>query len=181
MGTWRQVIFQGTNYPDTNPAEPGGTHRVLRNEWSAWRKAVGFDPSTAEHMLFGDYAADCATMKFGGGGGRAIRHYRYTTSDAWRVERGDDEGKDAVAMRAVCRRIVASGDFAGRSFSAADEFIFLTACGEAGPGTSTRWRAVNTTHHITRVVADIGGVRGFVLRQRADSTPPPQGGFFAEL
>lgn len=182
VGTWGQMVFQGTNYPDKNPAEPGGSHRVLRNEWRAWRKAaVRFEPATAEHMLFGDYAADCATMTFGSGGRRAIRHYRYTTLDTWIVERGADEGTDAVAMREVCRRIVRSGDFAGRSFSAADEFIFLTACGEAGPGTARRWRAVNTTHHITRVVADIGGVRGFVVRRRADPTPPPQEGLFATL
>lgn len=180
VGVWGQVVFQGTNYPDRNPAEPGGSYRVPRNEWKAWRKAVGFDPATAEHMLFGDYAADCATMVFGGGGGRAIRHYRYATPDAWIVERGADDGTtDAAAMRDVCRRIVGSEGFAGRFFSLADEFIFLTAYGEAGPGNSTRWRAVNTTHHITRVVADIGGVRGFALRQRADSPPPSQRSLFA--
>lgn len=179
VGTWGQVVFQGTNYPDKNLAEPGGNYRVLRNEWRAWCKAVGFDPATAEHMLFGDYAADCATMTFGGRGRRAIRHYRYTTPDAWIIERGADQGADAVAMRDVCRRIVASRDFAGRSFSAADECIFLTARGDIGPGTATRWRAVNTTHHITRVVADIGRVRGFVLRQRADGAPPSQGSLFA--
>ena len=179
MGVWGQVVFQGTNYPDRNPAEPGGSYQVSRNEWKAWRKAVGFDPATAEHMLFGDYAADCATMVFGGGRGRAIRHYRYATPDAWLVERGADGGTDAAAMRDVCRRIVGSKDFAGGSFSSADEFIFLTACGEAGPGNSTRWRAVNITHHITRVVADIGGVRGFTFRQGADRAPPPQGSLFA--
>ena len=170
LGVWTQVVFQGTNYPDKNPAEAGGNYRVPRNEWKAWRRAVGFDPATAERMIFGDYAADCATMVFGGGGGRAIRHYRYSTPDVWIVERGGD-GTDATTMRVVCLRIVNSGDFAGRSFSTADDYIFLTARGEAGPGNSTTWRAVNTTHHITRVVADIGGVRGFALRQRGNLSP----------
>ncbi len=178
VGTWERVIFQGTNYPSRNLAEPGGTHRVLRNEWRAWRKAVAFASTTAEHMLFGDYAADCATMNFGGGGRRAIRHYRYTTPSAWIIERSADDGKDAVAMREVCRRLVEGGDFAGRSFSAGDEFIFLTACGEAGPGTATRWRAVNTTHHITRVVADIGGVRGYAVHRRAEHAMPVQASLF---
>jgi Beta protein len=180
VGIWGQVVFQGTNYPDRNPAEPGSAYRVPRNEWLAWRKAIRFDPATAEHMLFGDYAADCATMAFGKNGVRAIRHYRYATPDVWIVERGTDGCTDATAMRDVSRRIVGSGSFAGRSFSAADEFIFLTAHGEAGPGTPTKWRAVNTTHHITRVVADIGGVRGFTLRQRAANGPlPSQGSLFA--
>lgn len=180
VGTWGQVVFQGTNYPDKNLAEPDGSYRVLRNEWKAWRKAVRFDPATARYMIFGDYAADCATMSFGSGGRRAIRHYRYTVPDAWIIERGSSEGTDAVAMREVCRRITRNKEFAGRSFSAADDFIFLTACGEAGPGNATRWRAVNTTHHITRVVADIGGVRGFTVRQRAAFTMQ-QEGLFASL
>lgn len=180
VGVWGQVVFQGTNYPDKNPANPGGSHRVLRNEWMAWCKATRFDPTTAEHMLFGDFAADCATMAFGTNVRRAIRHYRYATPDAWIIERGTDADTDASAMRDVSRRIVRSGGFAGRSFSAADEFIFLTAHGEAGPGTPTKWRAVNTTHHITRVVADIGGVRGFTVRQRAaDGSPRSQGSLFA--
>jgi hypothetical protein len=118
-------------------------------------------------MLFGDYAADCAKMMFGESGGRAIRHYRYATPDSWIVQRGAASGSDASAMRDVCQRIVANSAFAGRSFSSADEYIFLTSTGEAGPGNSTTWRAVNTTHHVTRVVADIGGVRGFALRRRA--------------
>jgi hypothetical protein len=180
-GIWAQVVFQGTNYPDKNPAEPGGTQQVLRNEWRAWCKAVSFDPLTAEHMIFGDYAADCATMSFGGSGRRAIRHYRYATPQAWIVERGSNEGTDALAMRDVCCRIVNSKDFAGRHFSSADDFIFRTAFNEAGPGTAKQWRAVNTTHHITRVVADIGGVRGFTVRARAESAPPPQESLFATL
>jgi hypothetical protein len=181
LGLWRMVIFQGTNYPDRNPAVPGGRYSVPRTEWMAWRQAVRFDPATAEHMIFGDYAADCATMAFGGGGGRAIRHYRYTTPDAWLVERGGDSGTDTAAMRDVCRRILDSGQFAGRTFSSADEYIFRTAHGQAGPGSATTWRAVNTTHHITRVVADIGRVRGFTLRQGVASPPPAQQDMFAEL
>ena len=178
LGLWRQVVFQGTNYPDKNPAEPGGCCAIPRNEWKAWREAVRFEPTTAEHMIFGDYAADCATMVFGGGGGRAIRHYRYVTSHAWIVQRGAESGSDAAVMRDVCLRIVGSGAFAGRSFSSADDYIFRTARGEAGPGNATKWRAVNTTHHITRVVADIGGVRGFALRQCAGPPLPAQESLF---
>lgn len=177
-GRWRQVVFQGTNYPDKNPAEPGGCCTVPRNEWKAWREAVRFEPTTAEHMLFGDYAADCATMVFGGGSGRAIRHYRYATRDAWIVQRGADNGSDTAVMRDVCHRIVESSIFAGRSFSSADDYIFRTAHGESGPGNSTIWRAINTTHHITRVVADIGEVRGFALQQRASPPLPAQESLF---
>ena len=179
VGLWRLVVFQGTNYPDRNPADHGGSCVVPRTEWMAWRRAVRFDPATADHMVFGDYAADCATMTFGTGGARAIRHYRYATPDAWLVHRGAESGRDAAVMRDVCQRIVDSGRFAGRTFSSADDYIFRTASGEAGPGNATIWRAVNTTHHITRVVADIGGVRGYTLREGTVPSSSAQQDLFA--
>ena len=180
LGLWRLVVFQGTNYPARNPADAGGSSTVSRTEWIAWRQAVRFDPATAEHMIFGDYAADCATMTFGTGGGRAFRHYRYATPEAWLVQRGTDGGTDAAVMRDVCRRILDSGHFAGRTFSSADEYIFRTAHSEAGPGNATIWRAVNTTHHITRVVVDIGRVRGFTSSRSATPQTPAQLDMFPE-
>lgn len=165
-GVWQQIVFQGTHFPEKNPATPGATFEVPRNEWIAWRQAVNFDPSTARHMIFGDYAADCAKLVFGGNGARAIRHYRYTTPDAWLVVRAADEGRDATLMRAVCDSILESGQFAGREFSSADDYIYMTAHGAAGPGNATTWRAINTTHHITRVVSDIGRVREMYFAPR---------------
>jgi hypothetical protein len=164
---WQQIVFQGTSYPQRNPAEPGGHALVPRNEWISWRKAVRFDPATAEHMIFGDYAADCAKMAFKRGGAAAIRHYRYATSTAWRVQRGVDTGSNAAIMRTVCQALSKSPDFAGRNFSSADDYIFRTANEGGGPGGAGQWRAVNTTHHITRVVADISTIRGLDFRQPA--------------
>jgi T4 beta protein len=163
---WQQIVFQGTNYPETNPADPDSHTLVPRNEWIAWRKAVRFDPATADYMIFGDYAADCAKILFkNGGGARLIRHYRYATPEAWLVQRGPDTGTHAASMRKVCQKILASGQFAGRNFSSADDYIFRTAHNAGGPGGGKEWRAINTTHHITRVVADIGSVRGLELKR----------------
>lgn len=166
LAPWKQVVFQGTNYPDKNPADEKLSCLVPRSEWSAWNQAVAFDPSTAKHLLFGDYAADCATLSFGKGGGSPIRHYRYTTPDDWYVARGASSGTHDEVMREVCQRILDSGHFTGREFSSADDFIFLTAKGQAGPGSATTWRAINTTHHITRVVVDVGIVRGRTFAPR---------------
>jgi hypothetical protein len=166
LGAWRHIIFQGTNFPDKNPAEPGGSDIWPRHEWNAWKEAVHFDPDTARYFMFGDFAAECSKIEFGGAGGRAIPHYRYATPDAWIVERGAKTGTHRDNMQKVCQRIVASGSFAGGGFSAADEFILRTAEG-GSPGNSTNWRQVNTTHHITRVVADIAGVRGIAIREKA--------------
>ncbi|MDP9412502.1 MAG: beta family protein [Pseudomonadota bacterium] len=164
IGPWRHIVFQGTHYPEVNPAKDGSVEIWPRNEWLAWKEAVKFDPSTAEHMLFGDYAADCAKMAFSGGGAPAIRHIRYATPDAWRVQRAVKEGKDAQRMHGVYKAIADSKDFAGEGFSSADAFIANGARNPtAGPGNSTTWRQLNTTHHITQVVTDIARVRGISI------------------
>jgi hypothetical protein len=173
IARWPAIVFQGTSYPDVNPAAHGSEHLVPRNEWAAWAQAVQFGKDTDDHLVFGDYAADCARMTFSKSGGRAIRHYRYTTPSHWFVVRGAD-GEDAAVMRQVSQRIVVSPHFAGRSFSAADDFIFQSAHGIGGSGNSTTWRQINTTHHITRVVRDIGAVKGRQFADRRIAPAPTQ-------
>ncbi len=163
MGTWETIVFQGTSFPEANPATHCTTIQVPRNEWLAWRKAMSLSPSTPKSFVFGDYAADSSKMHFRKGGVAAIRHYRYTTPDSWLVARGAESGKDKIRMQWVANQIVESGRFAGKSFSQADQYISDTAKGNAGPGTATTWRQVNTTHHLTRVVHDIALARGIVI------------------
>lgn len=164
FGQWRHIVFLGTHYPDKNPADPGQTISHPRNEWRAWRDAVKFDPSTADHMVFGDFAADCAKMDFAGKGGRPIPHCRYTTESHWLVIRGQDSGSQYGIMKDVYDRVLNSGQFSGASFSEADEYIYDVARDKlAGAGNAATWRQVNTTHHITRVVSDIAKVRGITI------------------
>jgi hypothetical protein len=165
-GRWYAIVCQATSYPEVNPAPHGGETLIPRVEWKAWVAAVRFSKSTGGHMLFGDYAADCARMAFGKNSARAIRHYRYTTPDDWFIVRGAKTGDDTTLMREVSRRIVHGGHFAGRGFSSADEFIYRCAELGGGPGNSTVWREINTTHHITRVVRDMGAVKGLVFSDR---------------
>ncbi|MEI9901013.1 MAG: beta family protein [Hyphomicrobium sp.] len=163
VGAWHSVAFEGSSYPETNPAEDGGDALVPRNEWLAWAGAVHFDKNTDERLVFGDYAADCSIVGFGKGGGKPTRHFRYATPRYWLVVRGDKEGSHKAVMMDVSQRIVESGQFAGRSFSVADDYIYRTAQGLDGPGSATTWREVNTTHHITRVVRDMGSVKELVF------------------
>ena len=173
-GQWQLVAFQGTHYPETNPAKPGQTVSHPRNEWRAWREAVKFDPSTAEHMIFGDFAADSAKLNFGGSGARPIPHLRYTTDSHWLVVRGGETGSTHQVMKGVCERVVNSGEFPGPLFSTADLFIDQVASGaSATAGNAASWRQVNITHHITRVVADIAKVRGIPITELPSS---PAGG-----
>jgi len=175
IGRWRQVVFQGTNYPVVNPAEPGKNKVIPRNEWLAWKEAIKLDGSSPEHLVFGDYGADCAIVEFKkASGGIPIRHYRYTTLDSWLVVRGAGAGRAKTVMRSVCERILQSGKFAGRGFCSADDYIFKTAKGWDGPGTGSTWREINTAHHITRVVRDIGGIKGMSFAETTFSDPVDQ-------
>jgi hypothetical protein len=179
IGRWRQVVFQGTNYPAVNPAEPNGKEVVPRNEWLAWKNAIRLDDKSPDHLVFGDYGADCAEFKFSKkSGGMPIRHYRYATPESWLVVRGPNSGKADVVMREVCQRILASGQFAGRQFSSADDYIFRTARGWDGPGNGSTWREINTAHHITRVVRDIGTIKGMSFADAKIDDPVDQLSFF---
>lgn len=164
IGQWQMIVFRGTHYPEKNPATPGQTFIRPRNEWHAWTEAVKFDPSTAQQMVFGDFAADSAKIDFKAGRAQAIRHCRYTTASDWLVARGDSEGSDYEVMKDVFERIVGSGEFSGETFSNADAYIFDVARNDSlKAGNATTWRQVNTTHHITRVVADIATVRSIPI------------------
>jgi len=166
FGAWQQIIFQGTHYPESNPAKHGSVEVWPRNEWLAWRQAVKFDPTTAEHMTFGDYAADCAKMRFDSSRVPAIRHIRYATSDSWRIQRGVESGTDAHRMHGVYKAIFDCREFAGAGFSEADAYIAHAAKNPtAKPGNATTWRQLNTTRHITQTVADIAKVRGIVIKK----------------
>lgn len=172
IGLWHDVIFQGTNFPETNPAQEGASTHVPRNEWLAWKALCDADPSVLKYLIFGDYCADNAKFQFQSGG-IPIRHYRYSTEMHWRVERGQSKLSTRDAMRAVCKSIVESEDFAGREFSSADNYIYATANGNDGPGCPWMWRGINTTHHITQVVSDLSKMKGFVIAKR-DAHPSPQ-------
>ncbi|PBC19712.1 MULTISPECIES: hypothetical protein [unclassified Mesorhizobium] len=166
FGPWQQIIFQGTHYPDTNPAKEGTAEIWPRNEWLAWRRAVKFDPTTAEYMTFGDYAADSAKMKFGISNASAIRHIRWATSNDWRIQRAVKSGKDVQRMHEVYKAIFESAEFAGEGFSRADAYVAYAAKNpSAKPGNATTWRQLNTTHHITQAVADIAKIRGIVIKK----------------
>jgi hypothetical protein len=179
IGRWGQVVFQGTNYPEVNPAEPDDSAVVPRNEWLAWKEAIKLDGSSQEHLVFGDYGADCAKFEFKkASGGIPIRHYRYTTPDSWLVVRGSAAGQAEAVMRGVCERILKSGKFAGRGFCSADDFIFKTVKGWDGPGNGSTWREINTAHHITRVVRDIGGIKGMSFTETIFADPADQPSLF---
>jgi hypothetical protein len=77
-------------------------------------------------------------------------------------------------MQRVAEKIVQSTHFAGRNFSMGDHFIENIAMRSAGPGNATSWRSVNTVHHLTRVIRDLGEYYGYRLRERTGATGSQQ-------
>jgi Beta protein len=178
IGLWHRVVFQATSYPEKNPAIAGGQALMPRNEWRVWKHATLREREVARNLVFGDFSADSSKLVFDSGGGVPIKHYRYSTVDDWLVIRAADEKRTPEAMREVSSRIVKSEYFAGRSFSHGDAYIDDTANGTGGPGNATTWRKVNTIHHLTRVVKDLGELIGYTIPDLVLAPPPTQPSLF---
>lgn len=174
VARWHGIALEGTSYPVKNRAPHGGEILEPRNEWKAWTSAVNYNEATPAHILFGDYAADCSRMNFGKMGAAAIRHHRYTTAGSWLNVRGTESGSNQPVMRDVCRRILASPYYAGRAFSWADDQIYRIAREGASAGSPRDWRAINTNHHITRVMRDLAKMKGLVFGDRTVAPPREQ-------
>jgi len=174
IGLWNAVVFQATNFPESNPAPAGGEIRVPRLEWDIWRRATEADDVVRQGLSYGDFGADSAKFNFGGKRAKIIPHYRYATENDWRVIRGGKDETMAAAMARIARQIIDSQDFAGRNFSRADEMMHDLSLGLSGPGNATSWRRINIGHHITRVVTDLGRIRGFDIARRVSEAPAVQ-------
>lgn len=173
-GLWRRTLFQATSYPEKNPALPNDNALFARSDWLAWLAAVQLDSKLKGNLCFGDFGADSAKFVFKSGTPLPIRHYRYSTKDSWLVVRGDKTLAAQEAMRRVASRLVDSGHFAGRNFSKADAQIEDTRDGLVGPGSATTWRKLNTIHHLTRVVHDLGDIHGYEIPVAASASPTKQ-------
>lgn len=179
---WGRLVFQGSAFPIKNPADHGGKFLVPRREWRVFLDALKECSVSPELLGYGDYGADCGEINFPrkGGGGRAIRHLRYTGMSHTLIVRGAEQGKDADVMRDVCQRVLESGHFAGQRFSYADDRIWRGAKGLDGPGNASMWREWNMAHHMTRVVRDLGALAGVTFSDGYASEPDRQGSLFPE-
>jgi hypothetical protein len=167
IGRWLAMVFQGTHYPEQNPATEGLSVEIPRNEWKTWSRAAQADQNLLQNLVFGDYGADSAKFVFRNGGGMPIRHLRYATSDCWVVARGKADEVQDVAMKDVAGLILRTGKFAGRTSSSADQQIFNIWRGSEGPGNASTWREINMLKHMTQVIADLAPLKGFALKPYA--------------
>lgn len=164
---WANIIIAGSSFPAANPAKKNGQMVVRpRFEWSVWDLALKIDPGIRTAAMYGDFGADNAIFKFDGGG-RPIPHLRYTGNAAWDIVRG---GEHPSTVSGVARRIASGTGFYGRSFSAADEYIFDCAQGVIDPGDATRWRWANMNHHFMVVISTLAHRYGVELPARRSVT-----------
>lgn len=160
LGTLARIIFEGSNFPTKNPAEPDGATRVSRAEWDIWRIACERERALLDISTFGDFGADNGWIRGGGGGRGVIPHFRYATANDWLVSRGNVEFK---SIRNVAKHILDSGSFMGERFSSGDEFIFDCAAGMGSTGNATDWRRVNMNHHMTLATNQAATYRGISI------------------
>lgn len=162
VAPWGAVIFQASNFPTTNPAEDGKTVEVPRHEWEIFRRLLADKAIPAERLGFSDFGADCGKIAFrrSGGGGAPIRHIRYSTERSVIVVRGTKTGNQGEVMRGVFNRVASHPDFAGQAFSPADRQLWEASKGLVGSGNASTWRQMNMTHHMARVLRDLGQLAG---------------------
>lgn len=165
IAPWGCIVFQGSNFPTTNPAEAGKTAIVPRHEWTIFKDALNDCDIPNERIGFSDFGADCGKINFPKkkGGAIPIPHIRYTTKTSTLVIRGVANGNQSERIVAVLKALAEHTDFAGRGFSYADKRMWDTANGRATAGTASNWREWNMAHHILRVVTDLLELTGVSL------------------
>jgi hypothetical protein len=158
----RSFVIAGTSFPDSLAGLASGAQLVLRKEWRLYRELINALPRNSRRPTFGDYAiahpilaqGDMRVMK-------PSANIRYTVDDAWCLVKGKnvrDYGFDQYQDQ--CRDLIRAGYFAGKDYSAGDEFIEDCALRNGSTGNLSTWRWVGTNHHITRVVDDLATLHG---------------------
>ena len=164
---WAKIVLVGSSYPLKNPAAPEGHVDSPRHEWQLWDWLLKTDPAVRNFVIFGDFGADNAAFKFGGGG-RPIPHLRYLDREYWHVSRGT---KEYASIRNVAQQLTRLMIFKGRDFSAGDEFIVDCAAGIVGTSDPTQWPAVNMNHHLTATIHHLAAMYGIKLPPRRAFNP----------
>lgn len=180
IAVWHGIVFQGTNYPEKNPAAENSMVTVPRNEWLAWLKVIHNNPSIAQLFQFGDYCSDSSKFVFKSGRATPIKHLRYCTTDSWLVARAETDASYKDAMRSVSQSIITNSKLDGQDFSDADEHIFGIANGFYGPGNASTWREINIGRHLTKVVSDLGTRYGFSIARRKALSYAQQPNFLSD-
>ncbi|MGW1057390.1 beta family protein [Micromonospora rubida] len=150
---WQAVTVAAGGVPPTLSGLPTDEPvRLDRWDWLLWRRLADLG------VGYGDYGVDCAVPGVDAAGDR-LPTVRYTTDGAWwvyRWSRRGGRGDERVAD--LCRTLVSAPHWpaGGAAFSWGDHEILRRSRGMAGAGSTTNWAAWSTSHHLARVLFDLG-------------------------
>lgn len=156
--SFRFVITAGCTIPASiNEAvrKQNSTGYVDRTEISAWKYCHSSYPRLT--IAFGDYGVRNPNSKDGTIAPDANGKIRYTIPDQYFVVRGYSRriGAKGAQLHELCRTLIASDHYLGADFSWGDSEILACANRDTKPGNLTSWIAIDTSHHIAEVVAEI--------------------------
>jgi hypothetical protein len=183
---WNKIVYQASAYPETLPIGPNEHTLIARAEWTTFIAALKETGVQPDRLAYGDFGTDCGRMVFPKrkreGGGRPKPHLRYTGKTHTLVVRGSDSGSFTPTMRNVCKQIIESKEYCGRSFSYADDRIWQNAKGMTETcGGATEWRELNMAHHFVKVVQDLGAMAGTFFKEDAVNEYSEQGNLLSLL
>lgn len=155
---WACIIFQASNFPIKNPADPDNECLIPRYEWEIYKQLLAAADVPRERLGFSDYGPDTGTIVFPtkSGGGMPIRHLRYSTTNGTLVMRGKKEGNQSDEIRRILKKLISRSEFFGADYSIADREMFDAATGRSGVGNATTWRRWNMGHHFALVLREYG-------------------------
>lgn len=154
---FRGFITTGCSLPPTiNIAVkmPDSTGSVLRREmmvWQAMRKSM---PSV--NLVYGDYGVRGPSTNEGNPSPHTNGKIRYTIDQQYFIARGHSmqlEGKGAQ-MYTLSEIIIKSPHYMRENFSWGDKRI-LECSQEGFKGTAGQWIAIDTSHHLAYVLAEV--------------------------
>ncbi len=158
--TWRNLILTATAFPETlKEIPPDGKSSFERSEWQSWSGLTESGPKTARIPTFSDYATAGVTLphtKY-----RAALALRYTQDHEWLVFKGrvHANGEPNFAFRRMCAELTSGQGFSGPQASWGDRYLAGYVGGTMPGSSSTVWRQVATSHHLTFVARQLASTR----------------------
>ncbi|EMC1884439.1 beta family protein, partial [Salmonella enterica subsp. enterica serovar Kentucky] len=127
---------------------------VIRKEFKVWKTIRKFNPNV--RFIFGDYGIANPQLSDDLIAPDANGKIRYTIEDSYFVVRGYSrrQGDKGAQVYGLCRRLINSGHYMGPSFSWGD-FKINECAQEQFLGNSTNWVSIDTSHHMTYVLAEV--------------------------
>ncbi|EKF7008887.1 hypothetical protein OZ470_004765, partial [Escherichia coli] len=138
---------------------------VIRKEAKVWKAFKKFQPDL--NLVFGDYGIVNPSIGDDIIAPDANGKIRYTIDDSLFVVRGYSRatGKKGAQMQDLCKILVSSPHYKGEQFSWGDKKIYECA-NEEFVGNTTNWVSIDTTHHVTHVVAEVREFELIIQYQR---------------